>query len=281
MGRRRAHSALSQRHERVSNLVWGLMFIGLGGLLFMQQKGVGAGPRLSEHVAERAVDGDPETRWSSQFDDDEWLRIDLGASEPIDRVRLVWEQAHARVYEVRLSDDGEHWKTVAREEGSEGGTEEVPVGASGRYVEIHGIERATGYGFSLWEVEVYGPPGPDAGEDGTGPLLSRDKPATASSVESVFAPPIFLSFWFSWWPLFVIAAGLPHLLVPRSDGEELGGLVTVAVGVLFLLDNLDWTWRQAAPIVLVLAGFVVLTQGLRQAGRGEEDPPSEGPKGWS
>jgi hypothetical protein len=136
------------------------------------------------------------------------------------------------------------------------------------------VERATGYGVSLWEVEVFGPPEPDAGDDASGPLLSGGRPVTASSRESVPFP-FLVSFWFRWWPLFVIAAGLPHLLVPRSDGEELGGLITVAVGVLFLLDNLDWTWRQAAPVVLVVAGLAVLMQGLRQAGRKDEGSPGD------
>lgn len=271
MQRPRGRPALDQRHQKVSSIVWGLTFIGLAGLLWTRPSDA-VDTHLSRHAAERAVDGDPETRWSSKFDDDEWIRVDLGTSVEIDRVRLVWERAYARVYEIRLSDDGEEWRTVVRADDVEGGTEEHRIGARGRHVQVRGLKRATGYGFSLWEFEVYGPPGPEAAEDATGPLLSRGRPATASSVETVPVPSVLVAFWFDWWPLLVVAAGLPHLVVPRSHSEELGGLVTVAVGVLFLLDKSDWswTWRQAAPVVLVLVGALVLTQGLRPAGGPDE-----------
>lgn len=33
-----------------------------------------------------AFDGDASTRWSSQFADDAWIRVDLGATLRIDRV---------------------------------------------------------------------------------------------------------------------------------------------------------------------------------------------------
>jgi hypothetical protein len=275
MRRRKGRSVLDERHQRVSGLVWGLLLIGLGAILGLQEIHPNE-PALTEHAAERAVDGDSGTRWASQFDDDEWIGVDLGASVEIAKVRLVWEGAHARVYEIEVSDDGSNWRSVFREENGEGGTEEHAIQARARWVRVHGIERATGYGFSLWELEVFGPPEPGQEAEAEGPLLSRNQPVQASSRETLPVPfPFLLSFWFAWWPLFVIASGLPHLLVPRSDGEEIGGLVTVAVGVVFLLDNLDWTLRQAAPIALVVVGLVIVIQGLRRATRGEQPDPEE------
>src|SRR5688572_20248270 len=38
--------------------------------------------------AAAAVDGNAGTRWSSQFSDPQWIRVDLGASAAIDQVRL-------------------------------------------------------------------------------------------------------------------------------------------------------------------------------------------------
>jgi len=275
MRRRKGRSALDERHKRVSGLVWGLLLIGIGVILGLQELHPRRAP-LSEHSADRAVDGDTGTRWSSEWADDEWIAVDLGSSVDIARVRLVWEAAHARVYELEVSDDGTSWKTVFREENSEGGTEEHALQAHARWVRVHGLERATGYGFSLWELEVFGPPEPGQGEDAAGPLLSRNRPVQASSRETVpFPIPFFVSFWATWWPLFVIASGIPHLLVPRSDGEEIGGLVAVAVGGVFLLDNLDWTMRQAAPIGLIAVGLVIVLQGLRRATRREAAPEEE------
>jgi hypothetical protein len=277
MARKRTNRALDERHERVSSLVWGLLLIGLGLMLTAEQLGIGPmgteRPRLTEHAAERAVDGDPETRWASGFDDDEWISIDLGEAREIARIRLVWEQAHARSYTLEASDDGSRWETLVREEDGEGGTEEHRLDARARWVRVHGLERATGYGFSLWEVEVFGPP---TEENEEGALLSRNQPTQASSREEIVWPfPSLFTFFASWWPLFVIAAGLPNLLVPRSDGDEVGGMITIAVGVVVLLDNLDWSLRQAAPIVLVLVGVVVVVQSLRQKSKGEDAPEDD------
>src|ERR1022692_825940 len=37
-----------------------------------------------------------------------------------------------------------------------GGVQTIPVSGSGRYVRMYGTQRATGYGYSLWEFQVYG-----------------------------------------------------------------------------------------------------------------------------
>src|SRR5258708_5709560 len=45
--------------------------------------------------AANAVDGSTSTRWSSAFSDPQWIRVDLGASQTITRVVLIWEAAYA------------------------------------------------------------------------------------------------------------------------------------------------------------------------------------------
>lgn len=61
---------------------------------------------------QNAVDGDPNTRWSSAYADDQWIQVDLGGTTRFDQVQLVWEQAYALDYQVQISDDGSHWQTV-------------------------------------------------------------------------------------------------------------------------------------------------------------------------
>lgn len=122
----------------------------------------------AELTADLAVDGDPDTRWSSEWQegfadddpDDEWLTVDLGAAYAIERVRLLWEAAFGAVYALDISYDAQIWTTVYEEQSGDGGTEEVVFDEppSGRYVRMRGIERATEYGYSLWELEVYGLP---------------------------------------------------------------------------------------------------------------------------
>jgi len=119
-----------------------------------------------DQVADFAVDGDPNTRWSSAWDDeegdadpdDEWLAVDLGASYAIARLTLVWEAAYGEAYTIDLSYDGRLWTTVHEERAGDGGTDEIVFDAplDGRYVRMQGITRATEFGYSLWEMEAYG-----------------------------------------------------------------------------------------------------------------------------
>ncbi|MGW0082749.1 beta-1,3-glucanase family protein [Streptomyces sp. NPDC003393] len=115
--------------------------------------------------AAAAVDGDPGTRWSSAFADPQWLQVDLGSVRQLTRVALAWEAAYARAYSIQTSTDARNWTTVYSTAASTGGTQTVNVTASGRYVRIHGTARATPYGYSLWEFEVYGPGGAPETDD--------------------------------------------------------------------------------------------------------------------
>src|SRR5262249_12143630 len=53
--------------------------------------------------ASAAVDGNTGTRWSSQFSDPQWIRIDLGATATVTQVVLNWETAYARAYQIQVS----------------------------------------------------------------------------------------------------------------------------------------------------------------------------------
>src|SRR5262245_34130001 len=60
-----------------------------------------------------AVDGNAGTRWSSAFSDPQWISVDLGATVAITRVRLNWEAAFGRAYEVQVSTSNTAWTTIA------------------------------------------------------------------------------------------------------------------------------------------------------------------------
>ena len=59
-----------------------------------------------------AVDGNPRTRWSSAYQDDQWIQVDLGAPRTFATITIVWEQAYARDYVVQVSPDGQTWTDV-------------------------------------------------------------------------------------------------------------------------------------------------------------------------
>ncbi|MBI5817645.1 MAG: discoidin domain-containing protein [Verrucomicrobia bacterium] len=106
--------------------------------------------------AEFAVDGKADTRWSSEFSDPQWLTVDLGAMQKISRVELQWEGAFAKTYAIQVSPDGENWKTVCTTNKGVGKTEVISFAPTqARWVRIHGTQRGTRFGYSLWEVRVY------------------------------------------------------------------------------------------------------------------------------
>lgn len=108
------------------------------------------------HSRASATDGNGETRWSSDYTDSEWIYVDLGNVYDISRVRLIWETAYAKTYYVQVSNDARSWTTVYGTSNGNGDLDDIPLNAKGRYVRMHGTERATPWGFSLYEFEVYG-----------------------------------------------------------------------------------------------------------------------------
>jgi F5/8 type C domain-containing protein/glycosyl hydrolase family 16 len=138
--------------------------------------------------ASAAVDGNPGTRWSSAFSVPQWVQVDLGATAAVSRVVLSWEAAYASAFTVQTSTDGSAWTTVHTTTNGAGGTQDLAVTGSGRYVRVHATAKATTWGVSLWELQVYGVLG------GTGPgtcgtaNAALGRPATASSTENAGTP---------------------------------------------------------------------------------------------
>ena len=112
---------------------------------------------------ENAVDGNTGTRWSSAYTNNEWIYVDLGKKKSIIEVKLNWEAAYGKSYKIQISDDAETWKDVFLQENGKGGIESIPLTAVAQYVRMQGVARATAYGFSLWEFEVYGTDYEDVG----------------------------------------------------------------------------------------------------------------------
>ncbi|MEU7000137.1 glycosyl hydrolase family 8 [Nonomuraea sp. NPDC046570] len=115
-----------------------------------------------------AVDGDTTTtRWASaEGVDPQWIQVDLGSSQAISRVKLTWEAAYAKTYKIQTSPNGTTWSDVYSTSTGNGATDDLTVTGTGRYIRMHGTARGTTYGYSLYEMQVYGPGG---GEDDTTP----------------------------------------------------------------------------------------------------------------
>ncbi|HZE86742.1 MAG TPA: PA14 domain-containing protein [Methylomirabilota bacterium] len=108
-------------------------------------------------VGGKAVDGSTSTRWSSSFSDPQWMYVDLGSSQSINRVKLVWETAYGSAYQIQTSNDATNWTTIYSTSSGDGGTDDLTgLSGTGRYVRMYGTSRATIWGYSLYEFEVYG-----------------------------------------------------------------------------------------------------------------------------
>ncbi|MBC9715191.1 chitosanase [Streptomyces sp. TRM66268-LWL] len=114
---------------------------------------------------DKAVDGNTSTRWGSKEGvDPQWIRIDLGEGANVSRVKLLWEAAYAKTYRVEISADRTTWTRLATETAGNGGTDDwTGLSGKGRYLRVYGTVRGTPYGYSLYEVEVYGTTGSGPG----------------------------------------------------------------------------------------------------------------------
>lgn len=133
----------------------------------------------ADYPATGAVDGSYTSRWSSAFSDPQWIYVDLGATYTINEVKLTWEAAYAAAYKVQVSADAITWTDVRSVNGNTTLVNDLTgLTASGRYVRIYCTSRATAYGYSLYEMEVYGTPGDNGGGNGndvcTGTAVNGD-----------------------------------------------------------------------------------------------------------
>jgi hypothetical protein len=111
-----------------------------------------------DYVASNAMDGNFSTRWGSGFGDNEWIAFDLGKKKELAGIVIHWETAYGRDYDVQVSDDGASWRTVAEVREGDGGKDEIlfrPL--TTRHLKIQGIKRGTGWGYSIFEVDLLGP----------------------------------------------------------------------------------------------------------------------------
>jgi hypothetical protein len=117
-------------------------------------EGDGAHPQFDPKYA---FDGDLSTRWSSCHDDGAWLQVALPGAAEVGNVVLRWETAYGRACRIETSPDRSTWTPAASVTDGDGGTDVVWLDAHGtRFVRMQGVRRGTVYGYSLYELEVYG-----------------------------------------------------------------------------------------------------------------------------
>ncbi len=106
-----------------------------------------------------AIDGNYTTRWASTYANNQWISIDLGQQYDFTEVKLFWETALGRDFNIEVSDDAISWTVAAAITNNTSLSNTIDIGSfSGRFVRMYGLVRGTAWGFSLYEFEVYGTP---------------------------------------------------------------------------------------------------------------------------
>ena len=114
----------------------------------------------SGYPGSEAVDGATTgewDRWASAWSDPQWIYVDLQSTYNINEVDLYWESAYASSYQIQVSADATNWISIYSTATGIGGTNYLTgLSGTGRYVRMYGTVRGTGYGYSLFEIEVFG-----------------------------------------------------------------------------------------------------------------------------
>ncbi len=120
----------------------------------------GSSAEATSGDATAAIDNNAGTRWeSAQADPQTWI-LDLGQLCIFNTLEIVWEGAYGKTFTVSASDDKENWTPIWTVEGQELAgfpytqTQKIDK-TTARYIQFHGTERGTGYGYSFWEFRVY------------------------------------------------------------------------------------------------------------------------------
>ena len=208
--------------------------------------------------ATSAVDGNAGTRWSSAVGDPQWFYVDLGSSQSICRVRIVWEPAYATAYQIQTSNDTTTWTTIYSTTTGTGGTSDLTVNGTGRYVRMYGTARATIYGYSFWEFEVYtGTNGPTAtatrtntpvNTPTTGPSLTPSRTFTAVPTSSGGA--VMLSYH------------APAVASTVQDNANCGGCTADKVTDMSMATRWATEWADPQWIYLDLGATANITRVL-------------------
>ncbi|MER6948249.1 beta-N-acetylglucosaminidase domain-containing protein [Nonomuraea sp. NPDC000554] len=115
---------------------------------------------LDRLAARNVNDGQMGTRWSSGYSDDEWVQVKLAAPAKVGAVTLAWENACAAEYRILTSSDGVTWTTVSTQRPESCGNDVVRLTADEpvQYVRMQGVRRKSTWGYSIYEMGVYGAP---------------------------------------------------------------------------------------------------------------------------
>ena len=224
------------------------------------------------NTSDMAVDGNTGSRWESAAADPQWIYVDLGAVDTIHAITLNWEAAAGKDYVLQVSTDLVNWTNAAPPvtgNTASGVISYTGLNATGRYVRMYGTARATGYGYSLYEFQVYGIAGTPIDSN-----LALNKTVDASSFNGAAAAPGYAfdanngTRWESTLGVDPQWISVDLGVVSNIDTIILNWEAAAAADYLLQVsnDNLNWT-NVVPPITGNTTGGVKTFAGLNASGR--------------
>ncbi|MFD4757690.1 beta-N-acetylglucosaminidase domain-containing protein [Streptomyces sp. NPDC058439] len=135
-----------------------------GGSENLALKGTASASSVEQNLdrlsARYVNDGQLGTRWASGYSDNEWVQVKLAAPAEVAAVTLAWEGACATEYQIQTSLDGTNWSEAATQHPDSCGNDVIKINSDSavRYIRMQGVERKTTWGYSVYEMGIYGSP---------------------------------------------------------------------------------------------------------------------------
>ncbi|MBE5958036.1 MAG: carbohydrate-binding protein [Lachnospiraceae bacterium] len=130
---------------------------------------VTASNEIGWNYAANIIDKDYNSRWETESADPQWIMIELPEAKVLEGIKIYWEGAAAKNYSIETSLDGNNFNEVFSRKNGTGGSGygdenrgsglesiEFNKAAKAKYIKIIGTTRLTGYGYSIFEVRVFG-----------------------------------------------------------------------------------------------------------------------------
>ena len=224
---------------------------------------VASSSKTAEQDADAAVDNDEHTRWSSDFEDGQWIAVEMKQFSLLRTVSVLWEKGVPTEYTLQVMhedlplSEARDWYSVATQTRPTSGwvSTSLPAGTVARALRLYAESRATRYGISLFTLRLCGsdapPPTPPIA-----PSPPAPPPCAPSPLPPAPPPP-------PWWqplpkpPKPPPAPTAPPSPPPRDCGDGDDGDVTcddsgnsyLALHEIITRDRPDPS-RPPAPLVL-------------------------------
>ncbi len=108
------------------------------------------------HPATNVKDGNLATRWIAATKDAEDITVELNSAVKVGAVKIDWEAACAKDYEVLVSTDNSNWTSVYKTTAGSVAAQLIRFGdISAKYVKIACTAAVDKYAYSIYEITVY------------------------------------------------------------------------------------------------------------------------------